>query len=689
MLRISIYHWLPLADNMLPDIEKALCSDKKISDVISDGDYIDYSFELDTELDRVGKIQLKGKINSRGFNQSIINIPPPKDMALAPVIEMILPTLQTKVANLLFEIAPYAVRNKTGILEEKIVSFQQFESRQFEAYLDNISRKFLMSYRAIAILVDKDYEQDIRAGFYIESKDLSLKISATNSPNSAACDEVNSIFFFFSNEYAEQEIQYFENVVYKYCAAITYLHFIERAITILKDVRDHVIPLRRQLAIALQRNTEEHFVWLTRMKKYLTYVNIKLPVIERVKNHLEAAYTLGVRYKLELFERPSSIEPFSTLTNIQLIAEKNKPLQLEGHIKEALGRLDKLYDEAKQENSILSNELSQVLIGSLESENVQITARDLDATRSLLELDRGGKNRANALKVLSVVLSGTLGLAIADVMINLAESLLPKFEIGFFHQILDFIVSSAIPFKLFFLVAAPVVAYLFTEWSIAQKSNLFRLVIPFSANLPPENIHMYLEKKKPYTRFESSGQRRVVSWDQKFIPEVQIKMRDRKSIFNVIIDYEKRGYVYSVSLEAEHSRLTFDILGLVIQVLSDMDKDNCLKDYQQNETSLLAEVLIHLGIHLEEKLIALNKVLALPAEELSRDIEAYIRDPKDPSMSDEDRKIMKDIESQHKDYIQWFIKADKGEHKDILLSLLGSNNIKQKLSLLRKIEFEL
>ena len=155
----------------------------------------------------------------------------------------------------------------------------------------------------------------------------------------------------------------------------------------------------------------------------------------------------------------------------------------------------------------------------------------------------------------------------------------------------------------------------------------------------------------------------------------------------MIPDYERRGYIYSITLEAEHHGLQFELLQLVVQLLTDMDKSNCLMDYQKDETSLLAEVLLNLGINMDENLVALNKILSVSSDELYRDIEAYKRNPEDPSMSDEDRKIMNNIRDKLDDYIAWLIDAEKNK-REIPLPLLGETNVREKLALLKKVDFE-
>lgn len=688
MLRICFYHWIPLADNMLPDIAKSLVTQKNATISENTVEHVLYESNIDTESDKLGKLHIKGKINSRGFSQYIINIPPPRNMALGPVIESTLPKLHNAVSSFIFDILPYAVRNKIGVMEESIVSFQRFESTVFETFVDNLSKRFLKTYSVVAILVDDVYEQDIKAGFIIDGDNVSLNITSNNNENFFTCSENESVFFFYSKKFAVEEQKEFESVIYKYCALVAYARFVERVVDILKDVRDHIIPLRRQLAIALQRNTEEHFNWMTRIKKYLTYIKIKLPIIQRVINHLASANRTGVKLKLDLFKNSANINSFPSLVKAQehLIKMRMKPLNINDIINEALERSEKLFDEADRENGILSTELTQVLQGSLQSEQVQITTRELDTSRSILELDRGGKNRSNALKILSLVLSGSLGVQFATAIVDI-WNFYSKYQIPSG--------GSAI-LKGVLLLVFPAVAWLLADKYIQRKSDLFRLVIPVLSNIPSESISRYLtDYPSNYNRHEISGQRNTVSWSQTLFPILNKPQYTRlpylfkriplKYKFNMVFDYEKRGYVHSITLEAEHNKIKFDVFGLVVQILSSMDKSGCLSEYQRRETSLLAEVLMYLGINLRDDLIGLNKILATSSDELQRDLEGYKKDTDDPSLSNIDRDIMKDIMEKNTLYLDWLIDAQEDKHENIPLSLLGRSNVAKKLTVLRVI----
>ena len=166
--------------------------------------------------------------------------------------------------------------------------------------------------------------------------------------------------------------------MYKYCALIIFQRSVSHVIEILKGARDHVIPLRREVAIALQRNTEEHFGFFNWVKKYMTYANIKLPVIFKVINHLMAARRSSqfkakiqtlfkIVHKLEQYPIIRSLQAlpdhksFDWVTLSDKITEDTGELTEDTGLPEQSSRMARLYDEDNAELRILSSELSQVL----------------------------------------------------------------------------------------------------------------------------------------------------------------------------------------------------------------------------------------------------------------------------------------------------------------------------------------
>jgi hypothetical protein len=343
MLRLSVYHWLPIADNMLPEIEQALIQQTKykINNIrpVPDAVLYDVKFHF-----AQGSLTIKGKINQRGFSQNVIAIPEISNRTLSGALETIIPQIRAFLVDLLFDIVPQAVKNKLAVLYEGIVSFQEFEANIFEPLIDNPAKAFLYEYQFMVLLIGKEKWCDIEAGFDVPSIDLEVKPSLEKER--AIVNHKANCVLFYSDLFHDQEQQELDGIVYKYCALITYLRFVSRVVFILKEVRDHVIPLRRQLTVALQKNTEEYFSLLTRMKKYLTYVNIKLPVVQKVLNHLNAAKR-SAQFSEKVVAFVDNEETSSRFSSIRSINrtdyDRLKPIYVITKIDEDYTRLQALY----------------------------------------------------------------------------------------------------------------------------------------------------------------------------------------------------------------------------------------------------------------------------------------------------------------------------------------------------------
>ncbi len=672
MIRIAVYHWLPIADNMLPEIERELRKDHsgRIKDVTVDQDSVSYmlTFNFTRDGRPSGCFPMRGKINQRGFAQHILNVAPIPGISLSAMLNEMVPAARDFLADLLFEIAPLAVRNKLAVLHEGIVSFQQFHASVFEPRIDSSAKSFLLNYNLVAVMLDNQQTEAMQAGF--EISDLKIIVPASNAPTRAIANPEGTCVLFYSTEYHPDELSILDSVIYKFGALATYVRFVARVIVILKETRDHVIPLRRQLAIALQRNTEEHFLSLTQMKKYLTYVNIKLPVVQKVLNHLNAArFSDQFAAKVATFDEPSKIYAYPAIRAVE--TSRLQPHHMILKIEEDSKRLQALYDEDLKEINVLSNELSQVLEGSLLSESVQIWNRGLDTAQASLELDRGGKNRANALKVLSIVLSANLGALIADA----------------------FGLPAAI--KLLIGLGVAGIAWFFTEFVIQRRASYFRLVIPINATVPRSSLDSLTDHQK-LKRTETNGTRRIRTWSERFEVNGQTAeeysrrrenghtpyfRRSRKREFDITIDYEKRGFIHALTIETEYNRETFNARKLVEQIVERMETAGCLAQYENQETSLLAEVLLHLDIFLDRDLVALNKILTLPSAELCQLIITGSHDEGDGALSKEDRRFVEDIVKRRNKYMKWLIDVQEDPKQAKLLTLLGKHNVQRKLNI--------
>jgi hypothetical protein len=66
------------------------------------------------------------------------------------------------------------------------------------------------------------------------------------------------------------------------------------------------------LSIALQRRKEEYLDTLVDAKKYLTYINIKLPVVHKVINHLNDARS-STQFKAKINAFTEKISSYPTI----------------------------------------------------------------------------------------------------------------------------------------------------------------------------------------------------------------------------------------------------------------------------------------------------------------------------------------------------------------------------------------
>jgi hypothetical protein len=221
-------------------------------------------------------------------------------MTLSSILNDIVPQFQSHVVSLLINACPFAVRNKFSVILEGIVSFQDFEAVKFEPLIAPFATASLKKHSFLSILIDSEYQKDIETGFDVPT--LGLNVLATKKATTVVTNEQRNCFLFFSTNYSKDELYQFDGAIYKYFALLAFSSFITRVIDILKSTRDHIVPLRRRLSIALQRRTEEYLDTLNRTKKYLTYVNIKLPVVYKVINHLnDALNSKQFRAKIDTF----------------------------------------------------------------------------------------------------------------------------------------------------------------------------------------------------------------------------------------------------------------------------------------------------------------------------------------------------------------------------------------------------
>jgi hypothetical protein len=305
------------------------------------------------------------------------------------------------------------------------------------------------------------------------------------------------------------------------------------------------------------------------------------------------------------------------------------------------------------------------------AEDVQISARKLDTSLAALELDRGGKNRANALKIFSILVAANLGFAIAA-------------EFGAQRYM-----------KLLVGLTLTIVAWLVTNLIILNKSSSMRIVAPINATVPRASLSK-LTQGKDLKRADTSGSRRTCTWVETFEivrPNNSLQTRrywHRRVKFDVTVDYQKRGYIHSIAIAAEYNKIQFDILDLMMQIFGDMEKSGCFIEYKDTDTSLFAQVLSNLDIFLNNDLIALNRILTTPAAEIEQVLKEFQENRVHGSISAEDRVFFEHLVRNKAIYLDWLSGIQKGKRiRDrALVELLGEKNVKKKYEVISHIVME-
>lgn len=673
MIRLSLYHWLPIADNMLVEIEKRLRAlpTTQITDIEIERDAITYhtEFNFTRDFGSTAHFPLHGKINQRGFCQHALDFGPVPGLPLDTLINDLVPDLKRAVGDLLFAISPDAVRNKLAILNAPVIPFQQFQSSTLEPQMDQAARAFLVKSQVTAILADERASEMMRAGLVMPA--LALKIKPVHTGAGAFPNSDGSAILFYSTERNPDEWSLHDSVIYKYCALLLYARFVDHTTSILQQARDNLIPLRGRLAAALQSTVAEHYETLTQIKRYLTYVNIKLPVVQKVIHHLEATrQTQTFAAKIASFDEPVKVFGYPMIRCIKDTVWQ--PPYLIGKIEEESRRLGALFAEDVKEIQIVSTELSQMLEGGLLSEQLQVSLRALDTVQSALEIERRSKNLANANKWAMLILTAAIGMLVAN-SFNLPP-----------------------PWTLCIGIFVAGAGYFATMFALRRHASYFRLVIPIRANLPPDALAHWLSQHRLLTN-KASGNQVICSWKQeipvRLLGGPQVRPRTGQAqflnqTFDVTIEFERRGLLKSITLETEYFSVDFDSRDLVAAIFDGLCDNECLKADDTRETSLYARALSLLELPLEDRLPALNKLLTLPSTQVSQIITTGESNQQDYSLSKQDLFTLQDLNGQPRAYRDWLSETLNNPTKRTLLALLGLQNVRSKLNLLERLEEE-
>lgn len=667
MLRICVYHWLPVSDNILRDIIRYLekrSNSSKILGFIPSDDAVSYQSLFNVESISLGHIGLKGKLNQRGFIQNVVDIPQIPQMPINRVIDSVIPEMLSFVNEIILEILPPTSKNTLAVLNEGIYSIDGFEAVTFEIEVDNQAQIFLNENYMVSIVTNDEYISSIHVGFYAST--IKLRVAASAVEESATyVSENDKIVLFYSKSFNTANVKEFDSEIYMYCALAVYVPFVERVVDILKESRDHIIPLRRSLVRTLQVRADENSLFFAKTKNYLAYVNIKLPVILKVINFLIGAFQ-SEQFKTKVRFLTSSDNTIFSLGVNQINTMNLRPEYLLSKLHEDVDRLDGLYKEDTQEIDIISVELARVIQGNLLAENAQLSARRLETSRAALELDRGGKNRSNALMVFSFLASANLGVLIAS-----------EFQL---HTWLKLLVAAL----------AVVLAWYVTNRAIRSKASYFRLNIPIREMVGKNALQYLTNNNENLKILDYSGDRRLVTWSEKFYAEPlnkkskRLKTISTKRQFNVSLDYEIRGYLHAIILETEDKVAKFDSRLLIKQLIELMNErmsgSGNFSNYKDGESSIYVEALQNIGLDLDDNLPALNRVLTMSSLELKHLLNNYVADPDHHSISRSDQDIAQDLLNRKQDYIRWFANTSNSENSHIL----GIENLLKKQEIVQQ-----
>lgn len=675
-IRFSCYLWLPIADNMLPEIRSKLESDKPCGagEVREEEDAIAFTASVPiVDGERViGEFPVQGRISNRGFTQHVLYVAPTSDELIPRLISSVAQNFREFMSEFLYEVVPLSVRNKVAVLQEGILSQERFRSERFERSIELSSKRFLREHLILTVMLDSSHRAVLESGFRISEIELSVDPHVHIDGVLSITNDRQDTLLLYSPQYTESEAPQFNGAVYQLCALVTYSEFLARTVEILKQTRDHVIPLRRKMSIYLQRNTEEYFDELTEMKKYLSYVDVKLPVVQKIMNHLMAANDEGGHLEaiVGLFKSPRWRETSPNLS--ELTSRRFLPRLAIKRVDESFIRIEDLFVEDQAEIGILSNEMSQVLEGNMTSEIVHVSRRSLDTLQAVLELDRAGKNRANALKVLSVLVSANVGFVAAE-----------QIGLSGWNQVL-------------FASTLTLFLGVFTEIFIRRKASSFRLVIPFHSSVDSWNLSNWAYRLSSITS-DINGSRRVVTWRATLAmtwpnpPNEPLAVPLFRNLglnigvwrhFNLTIDFEQRGYIHSITIDSEHRNDQFNPAVLVAQVVHDMHVHGCLDNNVSEETSLYVELLSRLMIPVDHQYPEMNRILTMRTNDLVRLMERGADRAWLLALSDDDRASVEEILNRRRDYWRWLQDLKETDDQTALLALLGCENVDAKTNAL-------
>lgn len=695
LLRISVYHWLPMADNMLlrgnkiaeKSIEEGITESRWIDSRSIDVTYDAVSYRIEFPLEQAKQavsLTVNGKINLRGFCQHVLDVKSYSG-TLPDWLNRFVPEFCRHINNFLLEILPFTIQNNCAVLKQGILSYDQFRKSPQELPVREAAKRYLASSQIVIVVLDLQTGQTLEGVAITAIGIKEDQLSSERRQSRVLISEDKRHFVFVSPDISTDELEIHDGILYKYAAVVAFVNASLTVIDILRETRSHVPPLRDELQTALQPVSalEEDFVPFTRISRYLGYVNIKLPVIQTVRGYLSRGYRSDeFKAKLKTIGTASEVAKYSTVRSVSV--EVLKPRNLVKRLDDAFNRLDEFLIEEKEELSVISDELSRHLQIALASESAILAARELESAETNRELNRGAKNRSNALKGLSIVLAGGLGLSVASITIDFLS------QFGFVAPWLELAIA------IILMTSMILSAWYFINLTISARSAHFRIVIEIKQRFPAKKFQNFINSK-PIQRSEINRGRAVQTWPQTIDCYINKRNRLRDMMsggehrFDITFDYETSGFVHSLSIESEYGDVKFNLPCIVKAIFMMLKEAECLSfdtgDAKSSTSSLYANVMSQLNLEIDSDYPALNLILSETDYDFKRLLEKtyayeetrdkdkdYIDDRKEAELSLQERELLRDIYGRWDIYKGWLLSVPNE-----LLPLFGGKNINAKI----------
>ncbi len=647
------------------------------------------------------KITIGAKINGRGFVQVSFNYDEVRELfPKGHTPKLILEFCEQVVLRILIQILPERVVNKFAVLEEKIVSFINFKIiEQRLGYIDSAVR--FLSNNSFVMLISQENNK-----FTTEWEDRLLKPNtskkevlllrnsvANNKTPSRITRKSETALLYYSQS---QDYEVLKEQVYQFCALGLFTRYLEMVIGITGSLSHDLIQIRREHYTVSPYLKEEIRHNLFDQKRYLGYVTTKLSVIQKIESHL--ADTFG---SPEFKEKLHTLSQSDKLIN-QFQNYKDplfSPKGLVNDAEEDFNRIRVLFKDTSDEAKLLSDVLNSTYENELSLQRAKSLDLQVESSRANVELSRSGKNRANALKLLTIV-------TFANIFLNMLVVALVNSEI--FGLWIFFLIQFGI------LSIVAVIGLILISIAINLYRCQFELVIPLNKKGNINGIRELI-KTKDVWHSDFRGPNRTIIWKEyffafdiieyhektyirkKFDKKTQGFLKNMVSVkwnsfykekpykkgwvwllikrvfiessrtlleakfwsiithklkplfshpFDLTLEYNKQGDIYSITLQTEHWDSRFDvrkILFYVCKLFCNIVDDSKLVG--EKNVSQIAEIFLKMDIDLDPNYKGLNWLLSQTPEHINNIFER--RQLESPITPEEDRfvtAVMEDIQ---------------------------------------------